>query len=448
MSALGRFAASRRRSSRAVGLSEEEFAAALSGARSPTAPGAKRALGLAAWYSGVRYLAESLAYLPVSAWRGVGDNRSSRALPLWLVLPEADENGRPVMTRGRLFESWMMSVLHRGDAYGAKLRDSMDRVTGMRYLHPDRVKTTIVAGEKVHDVDVDGRGTRRRLTAREIFHFVGISEDGITGISPIAAHAKNLSIAVAADEFAGKYFEQGTMMSSYFQITEAARSRKDPEELKAELQETYQGLQNAHEAGVLSYGIEYKTVTLNAKDTQVLEARAWSVLEIARILRVPPHKIYDLSRATFANIEQQAIEAVGDGPRVWAERFEEQISADPDLITRDSSIEFNLEALTRGDSIAETNTTKAGIRDGYMTLAEARRRRGLPPAAGMDVVYRPANLHVVDAATGEVIIPAGAPVDDASDTDDDDAPIEGTPPSDDQLAGRTNAELAELLPDD
>ncbi|KKK67382.1 hypothetical protein LCGC14_2954640, partial [marine sediment metagenome] len=246
-------------------------------------------------------------------------------------------------------------------------------------------------------------------------------------LSPIAVHAKTLQIAVAADEFARKYFEQGALLSSYIQLTQ--KTGKPISELKSEFDDFYQGIQNAHQTAVLSHAAEYKTVTLNAKDTQLLEARQWSVLEVARIPRVPPHKLYDLSRATFSNIEQQAIEAVGDGPRVWAERFEEQISADPDLISRGSSIEFNLDALTRGDSAAEVAALHSGIQDGYVSLADARRRRGMPEAPGMDVVYRPANLHVVDLATGEVIIPAGAGLPgseekaagDVSDTDDPDA---------------------------
>jgi len=283
-----------------------------------------------------------------------------------------------------------------------------------------------------------------------VFHFMALSENGFEGISPIEAHAKNLGIAVAADDFAGTYFKNGTMLASYFKLNK--ETKKPLAEVRAEMEETYRGLQNANQAGVLSANVDYQTVTINAKETQLLEARQWSVLEIARILRVPPHKIYDLSRATFANIEQQAIEAVGDGPRVWAERFEEQIAADPDLITQGSTIEFNLDALTRGDTFSETNFIRSAVNTGYMTLEEARRRRGLPDRDGMDVYYRPAAVHVVDAATGDVIIPAGTGVEDVSDSDDDledlvdETGDQGKVESNGNLTGRgTAVELAELV---
>ncbi len=415
MSALGRML-NRRTSTRAEALSQEEFAAALAGGSAKGDVSQKRALGLAAWYSGVRYLAESLAYLPIHTFRGDPELGRHRELPSWLRMPEADRTGHPIMTRGRLIELWMVSLLHRGNAYGWKIRDIMGRVVELRYIGPDRVKPQIENGEKVFRVDTTGKGHWITVTATEIFHLIGLGDDGVVGLSPISYHAQNLGIAVSADVFAGKYFEKGTLLSSYVQLTKP--TRKPIEDIRKEFEDFFSGIDKAHVSAVLSADAEYKTVSLNAKDTQILEARQWSVLEIARILRVPPHKLYDLSRATFSNIEQQSIEGVQDGPRVWAERFEEQISADPDLLPGNGRIKFDLNELTRGDSAAEVAALHSGIQDGYVSLADARKKRGLGEAPGMDVVYRPAAVHVVDVFTGEVIIPAGAPVTDVSDSDD------------------------------
>lgn len=418
MTAVGRLVRASR-SRRAEDVSLTEFGDLMLG-RSPGASGmsTRRAMGLSAWYSGVRYLSESLAYLPVTASRLRGGDQIPRSLPTWVKTPEVDRFGRPVMTRGRLIELWIGSLIHRGNGYGFKLRDDLDRVVGMRYLHPDRVKIRIEAGDKLFDVDMTGNGDRRTFTARDVFHLVGLSDNGVTGYSVIEYQTRTLETAAAAEDFARSYFLRGTLLSSYIQLT--ANTRKPPEEIKAEFAEFYEGIENAHKGAVLSNGAEFRTVTLNARDAQVLEARQWSVLEMARLLRVPPHKLYDLSRATFSNIEQQSIEAVQDGPRVWAGRLEEQISADPDLMPADTTIRFDLDGLTRGDTAAEVAALHDGIRDGYVSLADARKRRGLPPAPGMDVVYRPADVHTVDLATGRVIVPAGAAAADVSDTSDDD----------------------------
>lgn len=446
MSALARYR--RARISRGSEISIEEFADLLAGKQTgggsgPTAS-QRRALGLAAWYSGVRWLAESVAFLPVRTTRDVAGEAQRRANPLWLETPERGANGRPIMTRGRLVEGWMMSLLHRGNAYGWKLRDSVGRVVGMRYIHPDRVKPLGVrAGERLFRVNWNGRGDWRERTDRDLFHIVGLGEDGVVGLSPIEYHAQNLGIAAAADDVAGLYYDQGMLLSAYIQLTK--KPSKPIAEVRVELEEFLAGLSNAHSSAVLGPDAEYKTVALNAREAQLLEARGWSVLEISRILRIPPHKLYDLTRATFSNIEHQSIEAIVDGPRVWAERLEDQINADPDLVPSGSGITFDLEALLRGDTQTRYAAYHSAILDGWMELSEARRREGLPPKSGMDVVYRPANVHVVDTATGDVLIPAGAPGASASDSDDPEPAAEDATTNGNGSGGLSIDELAALV---
>ena len=454
MSALGRLRRSTRRAGATVSL--EEFGRLFAGKQGPSSSGLsvteRRTLGLAAWWSGVRYLSESIAFLPTSTFVGIGGNRRKRSNPSWVSLPMSTPSGRPVLTWSMLRELWMLSLLHRGNAYGYKVRDAITRVVGMNYLHPDRVKARGQGsdGERHYSIDTSGRGTWIEATSREVFHIVGPGFDGIAGVSPIQYHADTLGIAVAADDFAGKYFANGAALSSYFKLTKA---RKKPiEDIKAELADTHRGITNAHEVGVLAMGVDYVAPALNAKDAQILEARQWSVLEIARILRLPPHKLYDLTRATFSNIEQQSIEAVTDGIVPWAERIEDQIDADPDLSIPGNKIELEIEGLLRGDSAARAAWYSSGIQHGYFELAEIRAREGLPPLPGMNVFFRPSASHIVDSRTGEVLIPAGAgapgsttaPPESASDSDEDDASSSSNGDASPR-GGASNKQIASLI---
>ena len=455
MSALGRFRRSTRRAGSTVSL--EEFGRLLAGKQGPSSSGLsvteRRALGLAAWWSGVRYLSESVAFLPTRSFVGTGSNRRKRSNPLWVKLPMSTPAGRPVLTWSMLRELWMLSLLHRGNAYGWKVRDTVGRVVGMNYLHPDRVKPLGQGSdrERLYRVDTTGKGTWITATSFEIFHIVGMGFDGIAGVSPITYHADTLGIAVAADDFAGKYFANGAHLSSFFKLTKP--TKKPIEDIKAELEETHRGIVNAHEVGVLAMGVDYEAPSLNAKDAQILEARQWSVLEIARILRLPPHKLYDLTRATFSNIEQQSIEAVTDGVVPWVERLEDQIDADPDLSIPGTSIELEIGGLTRGDSAARAAWYSSGINNGYLELAEIRAEEGLEPLPGMNVFYRPSSAHIVDSRTGEVLIPAGAgapgsttePPASASDSDEGaNGDASGTN-GDASRSGASNTEIASLI---
>ena len=88
--------------------------------------------------------------------------------------------------------------------------------------------------------------------------------------------------------------------------------------LKESWNSQYAGAENAHKTAVLEEGMDLISVGMTAEQAQFLETRKFQRNEIAAIFGVPPHKIGDLERATFSNIEHQAIEVVTDTIRPWA----------------------------------------------------------------------------------------------------------------------------------
>lgn len=341
----------------------------------------ERALGVTSWYSGVRYLTDSVAGLPVHTYRtSLGGDRSRRVDPAWLASPD---DGVP---RFSLIEHWMMSLLHRGNAFGYKLRDTLGRVVGLRPVHPDRVKVGRADdGTKVFKVGEDA------FTAREILHIPGLSYDGVCGLDPISLHRGALGVAAAADEFAGRFFNQGDHTRAYIAVPQTLTAEQ-ANETKRQWERFHRGMANAHELGVLGNGAEYRTVGLDPEQTQLLQTRQFEVTEIARVLRIPPHKLYDLTRATFSNIEHQAIEAVVDSVRPWVVRIEAHVNNDPDLLPgRGQFIEFELEGLLRGDTATRYAAYSQAVGRPWMTGDEARRLENLPPLPGLDVVAEQGN---------------------------------------------------------
>lgn len=67
-------------------------------------------------------------------------------------------------------------------------------------------------------------------------------------------------------------------------------------------------------------------VGIKHTDAQFLETRRYKDEDIARIFRMPPHKVGIMDRATFSNIEQQAIEFVTDTMLPWFVRWEQTLS--------------------------------------------------------------------------------------------------------------------------
>jgi hypothetical protein len=141
------------------------------------------------------------------------------------------------------------------------------------------------------------------------------------------------------------------------------------------------------------------TVGFPPEDIQFLESQKWQVSEVARWLRIAPHKIGDLERATFSNIEEQNIDHVTSTLRAWFVRWEQQLDKDvvqsPDLFC-----EHNLDAALRGKTLerAQANVLKIGV--GAMTPNEWRAQDNQNPLDwGDERVSTPNNTAPMPAKT-------------------------------------------------
>lgn len=345
--------------------------------------GPTRALGISAWYRGVRYLTETMAGLPAHSYRDQSGVRSRRADPPWMRKPDVE------VPWFSLVEHWMMSLLHRGNAYGFKLRNDAGQVVGLRPLHPDRVKVGQAPdGTKVFQID---NRMDVGFTRREILHIPGLSYNGITGLDPLSLMAEGLGRAAAADQFAASSLGSGNHLQAYITVPQDLTTDQ-AQALKALWEKFHKGMANANELGVLGNGAEYKTVSLTPEQQQLLETRKFEVTEMARFLGVVPHKLYDLERATFSNIEHQAIEAVVDGIRPWATRIEAFVNFDETMLPNRNFMEFQLEGLLRGDSVARGAWYSAAINAGWMQPSAAARHENEPAPPELDYWLLPLNM--------------------------------------------------------
>ena len=352
----------------------------------------RRALAISAWYSGVRYLAEGVAFLPSHTFRRSGPIARPRHLREadrpWKVRPDVETP----------WESWveyqMYSLLHRGNGFSLKLRDGSERVDGLRSIDPDLVRYG-TASDSTKVFAVRDAVTREEipLTTREVFHVPGLSIGGGFGLNPIQFHAQTLGIVAAGDEAAGAYYGNASHPAGVIEVPQEMEE-DEADRLKAEWDRFHRGLKNRERIGVLSSGARYNPISIKAEDAQLLEARKFGVTEVARLLRIPPHKLYDLEHATYTNIEHQSIEAVMDSIRPWCERLETHLNFDRDLLPGGGLfVEFQLEGLLRGDTAARfEGYSKALGGHPWMKVNEPRRLENLPEDPDLDFVPAPVNM--------------------------------------------------------
>ena len=377
------------------------------------------AMRVATVYACVRVIAETIASLPLVIYRTLPDGGKELANnhPLFRVLHDKPNQ---VQTS---YEFWEMMMAHlelRGNAFAQIVPGPNGAVDQLIPLHPDRVSVFRLANGRLrYQVRYFYNAAVEYYAQEEIFHLRGLSSDGLVGMSTIAVGAEVIGAGLAAQEFASRFFENDSTPSGVMihpkGLTDAAHAR-----IKESWRQSHSGM-NQHSVAILEEGMTYQNIGLTNKDSQLLEARQFSRGDIASLFRVPPHKIGDLTRATFSNIEQQSIEFATDCIRPRLVRLERRIVNDlmGPLELGDGNdyfCEFLMDALMRGDQKSRYDSYTTAINAGWLTRNEARAMENRNPIDGLDDPLMPLNMAPVnetaDTDLGEDVADPAAPEDD------------------------------------
>jgi HK97 family phage portal protein len=378
----------------------------------------EKALLLSAVYSSVRVCCETVSSLPKVIYKRLPDGGKERAVnhPLYKVL-----HSRPnqVQTSMEWVEMMQGHLELRGNAYSLIQPGPQGAIDQLIPVHPDRVRTfRLPNGRLRYEVRDWYTGELRSLTQDEIFHLRGWSSDGMTGMSTILHGAREtVGIGLAQQDYAARFLENDSQPRGVLEHPQTM-SQEANTRLRNTFQESQAGA-NRHKPAILEEGMTYHALTLNNKDSQFLEAREFTRSEIAGMFRVPPHKIGDLTKATFSNIEQQNIEFVVDCVRPRVVRWEERINVDLinplQIDNEDYFCEFLLDGLLRGDQKSRYEAYTNGRNTGFLSVNDIRRMENLNPIgkAG-DEYLRPLNMVPLGTADPNKTVDDAASQEDAT----------------------------------
>lgn len=327
---------------------------------------------LSAVYSCVRVLSETIAHLPLVLYARDGKKREAAVdHPVYRLLKSRPNEWQ---TSFEWRELKVRDLNLRGNAYSLIVRGFGDRIQELIRLHPDQVRPKQDARSLAISYEYTRRDGRRiELARRDVLHVRGMGDDGLVGLSPIKAQRETLGGALATQEHGNRFWANGAKPGSVATLEEG-KDMSDPARiaLREDLERMYAGSANAYKTAVLPKGVKLDPLQVTNEDAQFLGSRKFQRTEIAGIYRVPPHKIGDLDKATFSNIEHQGLEFATDSITPWAVRFEQAI--DRDLLDNDSGlfVKFNLAALLRGDFKSRQIGLQTQRRNGVINANEWR----------------------------------------------------------------------------
>jgi HK97 family phage portal protein len=359
--------------------------ASASGA-SVTTPTAMR---VAAVYSCVRVIAETIASLPLHMYRRL-PNGKERAVdhPLYRLL-HSDPN--PWQTAFEFREMMQAHLCLRGNAYAVISWDGDRIVRELLPIHPDRVQVTQRPDMSLVYEIATAQGAAVAFPQDEILHLRGLSTDGISGRSVLSDAREVIGVAAATQDYAARLFANdatpGVIIKHPNRLgADAAKN------LKASWDAAFSGSSNARRTAVLEEGMSIDRLSMTADDSQFLETRKFTRSEIAGIFRVPPHLIGDLDRATFSNIEHMGIDFVTHCIRPWLVRWEQALTKALVVAPQAYFPEFNVDALLRGDIKSRYEAYAVGRNWGWLSANDIRSLENLNPVDDGDEYLQPLNM--------------------------------------------------------
>lgn len=356
-------------------------------------------MGLTAAFSAVRLISETVGTLPLHLWKRTDDvSIKAKEHPMYERL---NKKSSEYQTSSTFIEALAFSLCLYNQAY-IRVLGAGSRVY-LKALSARQCKLVLVK-------DLVGverpwfrvQGETALLPFGQVVPVDGFRWPGaIEGMAVIGLHRQSFALYQAAEEYGARFFASGGRPQGV--ITTPAFMTK---EQRDQIREAYHGflqggVEQTGKIAVFEGGAKFEAVGGSVDDTQLLSTKKFSILDIARIFRVPPHMLAELDRATYANSEQNNIEFLQYTLRPYLQRIEDAINCWilPERDQATHYAEFNVEGLLRADSAARAAFYMQARASGWITQNEIRHRENYPRKDGADDLHVQMNMAPSDKLT-------------------------------------------------
>lgn len=336
------------------------------------------ALTYSAVYNAISLISGTVGALPLHLMQRAGKSKKiADSKPLYHVM---HDNWNSYMTAMAGRECLTAHILAWGNGYAEKVFNGMGEIVELWPITPNRVTPFMENNELFYRIKLDSEPDVI-LPREKVLHIPGLGFDGFTGYSVIAMARKSIGLGMALETFGSLYFGQGTHPGVIVSHPQRLNAESHAN-LKKSLTETYSGLGKAHRLMLLEDGMTLEKIGIPPNDSQFLESRNFQIPEIARWFNLPPHKLKDLTKSSFSNIESEQISFVTDSILPWLVREEQNFNYQLlSIAERKSKLYFKhiVEGLLRGDSATRGTFYQAMFNIGAMSQNDIREKEDLNP---------------------------------------------------------------------
>jgi len=301
----------------------------------------------------------------------------------------------PYLTKAVFIQRAIIHYLNWG-YHIAKIRFGNIGGTWLELVHPSKLKGITISSRNTLIFTIEDEDGKDKNYAQSQIIYVPNLGDGLIGKGIITHAREDIGLEFAAQEYGAKWFEKGGKPQGLISTDE-----KLSEQQIKDLQASYTAQKNNDGNLVMTHGFKYQPMTIPPNDAQFLGTRQFSVLTIARWYGVPPEKLAELDRATYGNLENNAISFLADTVAPILSKLEQEYTFK--LLEDDFYFEFDMDGYMRADIKTQAEVDRIYASGGIRQINEIRQKKNWNPVPFGDENFMQMNMttlkNIVEGAT-------------------------------------------------
>lgn len=343
------------------------------------------ALTFASVWKAVNLIAGDLALMPTLLYKRTENENRERATShtAFVLLKRRPNRFMSAATFKQIIQS---HALLWGNGYARIIRNARGEPVEMIPLLPNVTKPVIEDGRLWYETRLGSNLDKGqsietvRLRPANVLHIRGLGFDGLSGYSVISLARNSWGLGLAAEKHGSHYFKNYATPQGVLENVGGRPSAETVAQTRDDWS-TFQSGENEHSIALLYGGTKFVPMSMSNKDSQYLESRQFQRTEVASWFNLPAHKVNDLERATFSNIEALNRDYLNTALMRWLVTWEQECNEK--LLTEEEKnndthfFEFLTAALLRGDTITRYQSYDLGLRARFLRPAEVRRMENM-----------------------------------------------------------------------
>ena len=382
------------------------------------------ALSEATYYACLKVLSESIGKLPLRLMQTTSDTGINPQLGhrYYRML---NERPNRFMSASVFWTYMEFCRQHWGNAYA--LIDASDPLRPQLWpLEPERMQVYYDDAGKLKDIpDVyyvyQTKTGPITYGSEEILHFKAHQTvDGLVGISVREQLANTIQGNIKAQKLVERMYDSGMTAKAVLQYTGNLKDASVDQltkgiEAYAKGEMKAKGVENIIP---MPLGMTLTPLNLKLADSQFLEVKQFSALQIAAAFGVKPNQVGDYTKSSYASAEAQQLSFLVDTLLFNIKQYEEELSwklLSDEEAASGFAPKFNTSVLLRTEFQTMVTTLSTAVNSFLFTPNEARERLDLPHVEGGDsLLGNGSSIPVQFAGSQYTTVQAAQPAEDTT----------------------------------